>query len=78
MEKIIFLTIAISILIYIFYLGVSAISKGIEAKKKRSFEYNENQNENFTKDLEKLKNLFESGTLTKDEFEKAKKKILDR
>lgn len=35
------------------------------------------KNENIVDDLEKLNNLYKSGALTKEEFEKAKKKILN-
>ena len=35
------------------------------------------KNENIVDDLEKLNNLYKSGALTKEEFEKAKKRILN-
>ena len=35
------------------------------------------QDNNFIKQLEQLNNLYKSGVLTKEEFEKAKKKILN-
>ena len=36
-----------------------------------------NDTKNLTSELNKLNELFESGALTQEEFEKAKKKILD-
>mgnify|MGYP001439264608 FL=1 len=38
---------------------------------------NDNKNENLSSELEKLNDLLKSGVLTQEEFEKAKKKILD-
>ena len=37
-----------------------------------------NDDNKLSDELEKLNKLFDSGVLTKDEFEKAKKKILDQ
>ena len=85
MEKIIFLTLAILILGFVFYLGVAAIMSGFKAKAdNRSKETTEDEtedilfnNEQLSDELKKLNDLFQSGVLTQDEFEKAKKKILD-
>ena len=38
---------------------------------------NEENSENLTEELNKLNELLKSGALTQEEFEKAKKKILD-
>ncbi len=87
MEKIIFLSLALPVLVFILYLGVSAILTGFKAKNERALEETrniENENdqlkvgdENLSDKLLKLNELFQSGALTKEEFEKAKKKILD-
>ena len=85
MEKIIFLSLAIPILGFVFYLGGAAIMNGFKAKAdNRSKETTEDEtedilfnNEQLSDELKKLNDLFQSGVLTQDEFEKAKKKILD-
>tara|TARA_B100000927_G_scaffold49039_1_gene35852 strand:+ start:377 stop:637 length:261 start_codon:yes stop_codon:yes gene_type:complete len=85
MEKIIFLVLAIPILVFVLYLGGSAIMKGFNAKAaNRSEKGEENENNNFSDskehlsdELNKLNDLLKSGVLTQEEFEKAKKKILD-
>ena len=85
MEKIIFLVLAIPILVFVLYLGGSAIMKGFNAKaanRSEKEEENENNNlsdnkEHLSDELNKLNDLLKSGVLTQEEFEKAKKKILD-
>ena len=87
MEKIIFFGLVIPILGFVLYLGATAIMKGFSAKNANK---NENNIENeFTEDflsdenklsdeIEKLNKLLNDGILTQEEFEKAKKKILDQ
>ena len=85
MEKIIFLSLSIPILGLVFYLGGNAIMNGFKAKAdNRSKETTENEtedilsnNQQLSDELKKLNDLLQSGVLTQDEFEKAKKKILD-
>ena len=87
MEKIIFLSLALPVLGFILYLGVSAILTGFKAKNERALEETRNiekendqlkvGDDNLSDKLLKLNELFQSGALTKEEFEKAKKKILD-
>ena len=85
MEKIIFLTLALPILGFVFYLGGTAIMKGFQAKvDNRPQELEENEaidissdNDQLSNEITKLNNLLQSGVLTQEEFEKAKKKILD-
>ena len=85
MEKIIFLSLAILILGFVFYLGGTAIMNGFKAKAdNRSKETTENETEDIlsnnhqlSDELKKLNDLLQSGVLTQEEFEKAKKKILD-
>ena len=85
MEKLIFLGLAIPILAFVLYLGVNAIMKGFSAKEANRVE-KEQENNNFStsndtnyisEELNKLNDLLKSGVITQEEFEKAKKKILD-
>ena len=88
MEKIIFLSLALPVLGFILYLGVSAILTGFKAKNERALEETrniENENdqlkvgdENLSDKLVKLNELYKAGALTEEEFEKAKKKLLDK
>ena len=84
MEKIIFFCLVIPILIFVLYLGGNAIMKGMSAKNtnKENQENVENINSlndepKISDEIEKLNKLLEDGILTKEEFDKAKKKLLD-
>ena len=87
MEKIIFFSLVIPIFLFVLYLGGRAIMTGFSAKSSNKsdaeIETNENidnianEPENLTEELNKLNELVKSGALTQEEFEKAKKKILD-
>ena len=85
MEKIIFFALVIPIIGFVLYLGATAIMNGFSAKEANRSEKNEDiPNNDFSPDKEKLSNelsklneLLQSGVLTQEEFEKAKKKILD-
>ena len=86
MEKIIFFGLVIPIFAFVLYLGGNAIMKGMNAKnankENENLENNEIENsfdtkKNLSEELEKLNNLLKDGALTQEEFEKAKKKILD-
>ena len=86
MEKIIFFGLVIPIFAFVLYLGVSAIMKGSEAKSALKEEANlkndENENsldnkKNLSEEIDKLNNLLKDGVLTQEEFEKAKKKLLN-
>ena len=88
MEKLIFFIIVIPILIFVLYLGGSAIMTGFKAKAENAPQKDqenlagdENDNlddkSNLSEELSKLNDLLKSGVLTKEEFDKAKKKILD-
>ncbi len=86
MEKIIFFGLVIPIFAFVLYLGVNAIMKGTEAKNALKEEENlkNDENENFSdneknlsEELNKLNNLLKDGVLTQEEFEKAKKKLLE-
>ena len=85
MEKIIFFGLAVPILGFVFYLGGTAIMKGFKAKvenrpdkpeEKQSTDQQPNS-DNLSNEITKLNELLQSGVLTKEEFEKAKKKLLD-
>ena len=86
MEKIIFFGLVIPIFAFVLYLGVNAIMKGMSAKnankENENWDNNETENyfdtnKNLSEELEKLNNLLKDGVLTQEEFEKAKKKLLD-
>ena len=87
MEKIIFLSLALLCLGFVLYLGVSAILKGFKAKNDRvlgdlTSEEDTNSslgatNDNLSDELIKLSELFKNGVLTQEEFEKAKKKLIE-
>ena len=76
----IYIIIAI-ILLFVLYLAVQAITRGVEAKseinsdKKRESLPKEND-ESISSQLRELKNLLDDGTITEEEFNKAKNKIL--
>ena len=84
MEKIIFFGLAIPILGFVFYLGGTAIMKGFKAKVENKPEKNDHEtietkssNDHLSNEITKLNELLQSGVLTQEEFEKAKKKLLD-
>ena len=86
MEKIIFFGLVIPIFAFVLYLGVSAIMKGSQAKsalkeeanlKNDEFESSLYNKKNLSEEIDKLNNLLKDGVLTQEEFETAKKKLLD-
>ena len=86
MEKIIFFGLVIPIFGFVLYLGVNAIMKGMSAKNANKDNVDSENNEienlpevkkNLSEELNNLNNLLKDGVLTQEEFEKAKKKILD-
>ena len=80
MEKIIFFGLIVPILIFIVYLGGRAIMTGFSAKNSNRPESEiekNNNSDNLSEELDKLNELLKNGALTQEEFEKAKKKILD-
>ena len=86
MEKIIFFVLVILIFAFVLYLGVNAIMKGTEAKnalkEQENLKNEESENfsgnkKNLSEELDKLNNLLKDGVLNQEEFEKAKKKLLD-
>jgi predicted PurR-regulated permease PerM len=77
MEKLIFLILAVPILIFVFYLGGSAIMTGFKAKVDNAPNKENENNSNLSAEITKLNELLNSGVLTQEEFDKAKKKLLD-
>ena len=87
MEKLIFFGLVIPILLFVLYLGATAIMSGFSAKEanRKVKEDNEdyissdqpNDDQSLSDELEKLNKLKESGVLTEEEFEKAKNKLLN-
>jgi len=73
------------ILIYVIYIAVKAINTGMQAKNSIKLEdnikdkdYADAENASISDELIKLNDLFESEVITKEEFEKAKKRLLDK
>ena len=88
MEKLIFLILAVPILIFVFYLGGSAIMTGFKAKvdnapnKDNETQSNSSNDDldtnlNLSSEITRLNELLKSGVLTQEEIDKAKKKLLD-
>ncbi len=86
MEKIIFFGLVIPIFGFVLYLGGNAIMKGMSARNANKEDENLRNNEieissdvkkNLSDELDKLNDLLKEGILTQEEFEKAKKKLLD-
>ena len=80
MEKIIFFSLVLPIFGFVLYLGGNAIMKGMSAKNanKENENLENNENKNLSEELDKLNTLFKNGVLTQEEFEKAKKRILEK
>ena len=87
MEKIIYFALVIPIIGFVLYLGVTAIMKGFTAKESNRAEKENNdldmdknssdENISLSDELSKLNSLHESGVISKEEFDKAKNKLLN-
>ena len=86
MEKIIFLGLVIPIFGFVLYLGATAIMNGFSAKSANKINENSDNEkidpplvdeDSLSYELEKLNKLLKDGVLTQEEFEKAKRKILE-
>ena len=85
MEKIIFFGLVIPIIGFVLYLGAAAIMKGFSAKENNRSEKEEDiiatsaspDIDQLSNEITKLNELRQSGVLTEEEFEKAKKKLLN-
>ena len=87
MEKIIFLGLVIPIFGFVLYLGATAIMNGFSAKSANKINENSDNEiidpplvdeDSLSHELEKLNKLLNDGVLTQEEFEKAKKRVLER
>ena len=85
MEKIIFFALVIPIMAFVLYLGCMAIMNGFKSKEVNRAEKDEEKqkidhepnSDNLSSEITKLNELLQSGVLTQEEFDKAKKKLLD-
>ena len=85
MEKIIFFGLVIPIMGFVLYLGATAIMKGFDAKEANRSENKadldnielSNDISQLSNEITKLNELYKSGALSQEEFEKAKKKLLE-
>ena len=80
MQSIIFITLSVIIMGFVLFLGVKAIQKGLNAKNNKEFQQEKSaeiNNNSISEELEKLNELFKSGAISEEDFQKAKKKILD-
>ena len=82
--NLVYLTIFL-ILVYVISIAVKAINTGMQAKSSNNLDNNigksdpqDSQSESISDEIIKLNNLLESKVITKEEFDKAKKKILDK
>ena len=66
------------IFIFVLFIAFRAIKQGMDAKSENSQEDNEYPlNKSMSEELEKISKLYENGTLSEDEYKKAKEKILN-
>ena len=85
MEKIIFFGLVIPIIGFVLYLGATAIMKGFSAKETNRSEKEEDiiatssisNKDQLSNEITKLNELRQNGVLTEEEFEKAKKRLLN-
>ena len=86
MEKIIFFALVTPILAFVLYLGAKAIMEGSSARSANKAYENSNEEKfdeisdegnQLSDEIERLNQLLKDGVLTQEEFEKAKKKLLD-
>ena len=82
LANIIYFTVFV-ILVFVLSIAVKAITRGVEAKQIIKEEKNlnfdkdrENENLDIIDQIKDLKNLYDKGVLTDEEFKKAKEKLL--
>ena len=77
LTNIIFILIAL-ILLFVLYLAVKAITRGVEAKNdlNSNNETNEDSSTKLSNEIIKIKKLHDDGVLNDEEYKKAKDKIL--
>ena len=67
------------ILFFVLYLAVLGIDRGVKAKnlnKSKNLNIDKKPSKNIAEELKKLKIFYEDGTISKKEFQAAKKKLL--
>ena len=67
------------ILIFVLYLAILGINRGVEAKsmnKANNLKNKLNRPNNITGEIKKLKKLYDDGVINKKEFDNEKKKLL--
>ena len=67
------------ILFFVLYLAVQGIDRGVKAKnlnKLKNLDIDKRPSKNIAEELNKLKIFYEDGTISKKEFQAAKKKLL--
>ena len=81
LANIIYFTVFV-ILVFVLSIAVKAITRGVEAKQIIKEEKNlnfdkdrENENSDIIDQIKDLKNLYDRGVLTDEEFKKAKEKL---
>ena len=79
LTNLIFILIAF-ILLFVLYLAVKAITRGVEAKNdlKSENEISEDNSSNLSSEIIKIKKLYDEGILSDEEYKKAKDKILQK
>ena len=66
------------IFIFVLFIAFRAIKQGMDAKSENSQEDNEYPlNKSMSEELEKISKLYENGSLSEDEYKKAKERILN-
>tara|TARA_B100001027_G_C16052643_1_gene234911 strand:+ start:150 stop:395 length:246 start_codon:yes stop_codon:yes gene_type:complete len=77
LTNLIFILIAF-ILLFVLYLAVKAITRGVEAKNdlKSENEILEDNSSDLSSEIIKIKKLYDEGILSDEEYKKAKDKIL--
>jgi hypothetical protein len=75
-----FITLSVTAMLIVLYLGLSSVRRGLEAKNNSPSRKNKIEKKakpkSLTNELDKLSKLRQEGALTKDEFNKAKAKLL--
>ena len=67
------------ILFFVLYLAVLGVDRGVKAKnlnKLKNLDIDKRLSKNIAEELNKLKIFYEDGTISKKEFQAAKKKLL--
>tara|TARA_Y100000816_G_scaffold286919_1_gene268797 strand:+ start:953 stop:1195 length:243 start_codon:yes stop_codon:yes gene_type:complete len=67
------------ILVFVLYIAILGINRGVKAKnvnKSNNLENKLSSQKNISNELEKLKKLYDGGVINKKEFNIAKKKLL--